>query len=284
MPCDGSTLLGVLAQPGGIGAAADARHGIGVVIVVGGPQYRAGSHRLFVRLARRLADEGYPTLRFDARGMGDSTGEPRSFEQLDDDIRAAIGGLVERQPSVRRVVLWGLCDGASACLLYLDGTADPRVAGLCLLNPWVRSEQSKARTYIRHYYRARLLDPKVWLKALRGGLAPGAIRDAITALRRTISPSASGASTNCIAFQQRMARAWSDFHGKLLLLLSDNDYTAHEFMDTLHNAPDWKAAVKQRSPESLTLTGSDHTVSAQAAFEQAANAMHSWLQRQVAGS
>lgn len=46
----------------------------GVVIIVGGPQYRAGSHRQFVLLARALATAGYPVLRFDYSGMGDSDG------------------------------------------------------------------------------------------------------------------------------------------------------------------------------------------------------------------
>ena len=39
-----------------------------MVIVVGGPQYRAGSHRQFTLLARHIAAAGYPVLRFDARG------------------------------------------------------------------------------------------------------------------------------------------------------------------------------------------------------------------------
>jgi alpha-beta hydrolase superfamily lysophospholipase len=52
---------------------------IGVVVVVGGPQYRVGSHRQFVLLARDLAAAGIPTLRFDTRGMGDSGGDFPGF-------------------------------------------------------------------------------------------------------------------------------------------------------------------------------------------------------------
>jgi len=84
----------------------------GVLIVVGGPQYRVGSHRQFVLTARRLAADGYTTLRFDATGMGDALGEPRSFEQLDDDLGSAIDALLASTPALRRVVLLGLCDGA----------------------------------------------------------------------------------------------------------------------------------------------------------------------------
>ena len=42
----------------------------GMLIVVGGPQYRAGSHRQFTLLARDVAATGVPTMRFDYRGMG----------------------------------------------------------------------------------------------------------------------------------------------------------------------------------------------------------------------
>ena len=41
-----------------------------VIIVVGGPQYRVGSHRQFVLLARSLAEQGILALRFDYTGMG----------------------------------------------------------------------------------------------------------------------------------------------------------------------------------------------------------------------
>jgi hypothetical protein len=46
-----------------------------VVIIVVGPQYRAGLHRQFVSLARTLSTAGFLVLRYDYRGMGDSDGE-----------------------------------------------------------------------------------------------------------------------------------------------------------------------------------------------------------------
>jgi alpha/beta superfamily hydrolase len=92
----------------------------GVLVVVGGPQYRVGSHRQFLLLSRRLASEGYPVMRFDYRGMGDGGGAMRSFEDVSADIGAAIEAFQRRCPSVRRIVLWGLCDAASAALLYVE--------------------------------------------------------------------------------------------------------------------------------------------------------------------
>lgn len=81
--CGTDNLFGVLNLP----ESSDQR---GVVIVVGGPQYRVGSHRQFVLLARALAQQGVPVMRFDYRGMGDSTGQQRAFDTIDNDIRSAI--------------------------------------------------------------------------------------------------------------------------------------------------------------------------------------------------
>ena len=50
-----------------------------VIIVVGGPQFRVGSHRQFALLARSLAMQGILALRFDYSGMGYSEGVLKSF-------------------------------------------------------------------------------------------------------------------------------------------------------------------------------------------------------------
>jgi hypothetical protein len=90
--CGGERLLGVISRP-----ARPARAGI--VIVVGGPQYRIGSHRQFLLLARDLARAGFAVMRFDYRGMGDSEGQTCSFEAVDDDIAAAIDAFVPGWPA-----------------------------------------------------------------------------------------------------------------------------------------------------------------------------------------
>lgn len=151
--CEGRQLLGILHY-------AESASGVGVLIVTGGPQYRIGSHRQFLLLARAFAAAGVPTFRFDHRGSGDSEGHFLGFERIGADIAAAIAAFLERSPGLERVVLLGLCDAASAILLYAPG--DPRVGGLLLLNPWVRSAESEARALVKHYYGRRLLDRAFW--------------------------------------------------------------------------------------------------------------------------
>ena len=274
LPCEGNHLLGILAEPDP--AAVGTRASLGVVIVVGGPQYRAGSHRHFVNLARSLADSGLPTLRFDVRGMGDSPGVQRDFLNLAVDLRAAIDGLLAARPQLRQVVLWGLCDGASAALLYLQTSRDTRVAGVCLVNPWVRSEESVARTYVKHYYRARLFDPKVWKKALTGGLAPHALRDALQSLYRSLC-SRTGSRPSHDSFQHRMADGLASFKGPVLVQLSDNDYTAKEFTEVTQSQPYWRHALANPAVQWCSLSGADHTLSSRQAQLQARESMAAWL-------
>lgn len=276
--CIGERLLGIVSAPG---VEFSNTHIIndttGVVIVVGGPQYRAGSHRQFVMLARHLAACGHPTLRFDCRGMGDSSGAQRSFEDFGPDIGAAVDALQLIVPGVRRVVLWGLCDAASAALLYLDETADPRVAGLALLNPWVRSEASLARTHVKHYYRQRLMQPAFWKKLFSGGVALQALNGLASNLRTATGGSAGATPSQAASYQQRMARGWQACSRPVLLMLSEDDYTAKEFSD--HSAADsqWQGALRAQPPRRLRVAGADHTCSAPAAQRAVEQATSAWL-------
>jgi len=270
--CGADTAVGVL----GLGHPA-AR--TAVVIVVGGPQYRAGSHRQFVALARRIADAGWPVLRFDVRGMGDSSGAHRSFDDLDDDIQAAIGAVQRARPAVDRIVLWGLCDGASAALLYVQRRADARVAGLALLNPWVRSDASLARTHVRHYYLQRLMEPSFWAKLLQGGVGRRALGDLLGSLHKLLPgrPSGQPALHLAMPFQQRMVLGWAGFRGDILLLISENDLTAHEFVDATRSDPHWRQALRRKPARTVQLPGADHTCSDPVAARAAETATLEWL-------
>lgn len=273
--CHGQVLPAILAQPVSPSQMASP---LAMLVVVGGPQYRAGSHRQFVKLSRHFAAVGVPVLRFDVRGMGDAEGEQRSFENLDDDIAAAIDALLASQPRGTRAVLWGLCDGASASLLYLDRRLDSRVAGVALLNPWVRSRATLARTQVKHYYAQRLLEPAFWAKLLRGGVGPGALSGLWSSLRAARIGAAIPLDEADITFQQCMARQWRRFDGHILLLLSGNDYTAREFEETVANDPAWRGAMKRAKLQRVDLPGADHTLSDAAGRLACEAATLRWLQ------
>lgn len=267
--CVGEPLLGIVSRP-----AAPAR--TGVVIVVGGPQYRAGSHRQFVLLARALAAGGFAVLRFDYRGMGDGGGDLRNFEAVDEDIGAATLALRRAVPEVANVVLWGLCDGASAALTYWQATHDTSVAGLCLANPWVRSEASQARTQVRHYYTQRLRDPAFWRKLLSGQVA----RSAIGGLLRSVRAARGvGDASARPGFRQRMAEACHQFPGPMLLMLSGRDLTAKEFLDVAREDAAWRGVLERPQLQRIDLPEADHTFSDIAQCRKAEAATLAWFRR-----
>lgn len=297
--CAGETLLGILARP-------DKPAGTALVLVVGGPQYRAGSHRQFVLLSRALAGAGFAVLRFDYRGMGDSSGAQRNFEAVSADIAAAIDTLQQCLPEVKKVALWGLCDAAAAALLYCHDTQDPRVTGLCLLNPWVRSEASLARTQVRHYYLARLQQKEFWLKLLRGGVALQALGGLVQNLRVAFAAASHAADTEAehaatgglparaggarlhaaplMPFQHRMALAWKQFQGRILLVLSGDDYTAKEFQEFAGNDPAWQNYLHHARLQRQDVPGADHTFSGAASRQQAEQITLAWAAAAVSNA
>jgi len=264
--CAGACLYGVASVP----PAPAAR---GVVIVVGGPQYRAGSHRQFTLLARALAEQGIAALRFDVRGMGDSEGVARPFEDIGADLDAAITAFMQQVPALREVVLWGLCDGASAAALY--AARDARITGLALLNPWVRTEAGAATATIKHYYRARLFDRTFWQKLASGKFDAGAaVRSAVQLAKTALAP-APAASTAALPDQVYLGLA--GFNGKLLVMLSGADLTAQEFQDASAATDNWRALMAQPRVTRHVLDGADHTCSRRDWHDQIAAWTAAWL-------
>jgi exosortase A-associated hydrolase 1 len=263
--CDGETLVGVLAR---VPRAAR----VGVLIVVGGPQYRAGSHRQFVLLARQLARAGWPSLRFDYRGMGDSSGAPRSFEHVKQDIRAAIDTFERLVPGLEGVVIWGLCDAASAALMYAP--SDRRVAGLALANPWARAPETYASTRLRHYYLQRVFAPELWRKLVSGRFDFGqSARDLwrhVSQLMRRRQPSQQ-------EYRSRMLQGLRSFAGPVLWLISGRDLTAREFLLLLQREGETARAADGSRTTRCDLPESDHTFARAEWRAEVERATAAWL-------
>jgi len=254
--CGGESLVGILSEAG---LPAER----GVLVVVGGPQYRVGSHRQFTLLARHLAERGVPALRFDCRGMGDSVGEVRTFERVGEDIRCAIDRFFASVSGLKNVVIWGLCDAASAALFYAH--QDARVSGLILLNPWVRTEQGLARARLRHYYVRRLFQASLWQKVAHGEFN---VRGAATALGKfAVDAMGRGSSLGTVEesptsespLPDRMEDALRRFQGRVLLILSGNDLVAQEFKDLVAGSHRWRKLLEGRRITRYDLPEANHT-------------------------
>ncbi len=279
--CANQALIGVLSKPASSRMASQ----LGVVIVVGGPQYRIGSHRQFVHLARALAAAGHVALRFDVRGMGDSAGPATDFQAVENDIAAAVDALLAHCPELPGVVLYGLCDGASAALMYVQARSHHPVLGLAVCNPWVRSPTTQAVTQVKHYYMQRLRDPTFWRKLWRGQVARGALADWWRQWR--LARSSGSLGTAALAhparqhefgsFQERMAAGWAGFQLPVWLLLSEKDYTAREFCEAVASDPAWRGAFERPNLTRLDLAGADHTISDPALSRLAEQSLLAWL-------
>lgn len=252
--CNGNSLVGIIDVP-------ERPLPRGVLVVTGGPQYRIGGHRQFTMLSRQLAERGIPVMRFDRRGMGDSEGEPRSFDRIDDDIGAAMREFFLQVPDMKEVVIWGLCDAATAAAFYVS--TDARVRGLVLLNPWVRTPQGAARAMLRHYYLARLGEGAFWKKVASGRLDFAA---SATTLGRNMKMAARDRGQ---ALPQRVVSSLAAFDGQVLVVLSEDDLTAREFSRLMvrHNV----------RAKRIDIGGANHTFASAKWRSQVAEASANWI-------
>ena len=275
--CDGNALVGVLNVP-------ERPERLGVLVVVGGPQYRAGSHRQFVSLARALEAGGFACLRFDYRGMGDSAAPLRSFDTVDDDIRAAIDVLMDAVPDLDGVVIWGLCDGASAA--FIHAPTDPRVQGIVALNPWVRTEASLAAARINHYYKGQVMSLGFWKRVLAGEVAIGrSLAGLAGAVKKRLyaAQGRQGGAPATRSFIDRMGEGWKRMKGRTLVVLSENDLTAREFADFCRSHPVWREAI-QAGPDFVEVADADHTFSRREWKHAVERATVDWLRERTSSS
>jgi pimeloyl-ACP methyl ester carboxylesterase len=147
-----------------------------VILLNAGIIHRVGPGRMYVKLARRLAQRGFVVLRFDVSGVGDSEGRKDNlpFERSSlEETREAMDYLA-RTRGVRSFLLGGLCTGA--VVAYQTALVDPRVGGVLLINTQglIPESEEEIQDYIanranrRYYLRSALYNPGSWLKLLRG--------------------------------------------------------------------------------------------------------------------
>ena len=268
--CAGDRMLGILHHAQGQKVS-----DIGVLLVVGGPQYRVGSHRQFVLLARALASAGIPVFRFDYRGMGDSVAEPRDFEQVSEDIRAAMDILIDRIRDVRGAVLWGLCDAATANAFYA-GT-DRRVIGQIALNPWVRTSEGEAQAFIKYYYLKRAFSRDLWRKVLSLDFdAAASLKDFLGKLGQSRG-SGMGSDSDNRALPERVRDSQTNSKQPTLLILSGQDLTAREYENRVAESPEWRQWMASSDVTLRRLDDADHTFSRAIWRDQVAAWSRDWI-------
>lgn len=175
----GNTLFGILHLPD-----ETSRRDTVIILLSPGVKNRIAPHRLYIKLARVLVGLGYPVLRYDFYGLGDSEGElsermlPDIYTSIQqglyiDDTRAAIDWL-QQEHGFRRFIVGGLCGGAITGLL--TGQVDKRVSALLgigipviLDNAGEQKTQTLTSSELDHYrgkYFRKLTDIKSIIRLL----------------------------------------------------------------------------------------------------------------------
>jgi exosortase A-associated hydrolase 1 len=233
--CKGARLAGTLDE---------GDQATGLLIVSGGNEIRSGAHAGQAAMAAQFAALGYPVMRYDRRGIGESEGQNGGFEASGPDIATAVDAFRREVPGLTRVIAFGNCDAASALALFHSGMA---IDALILANPWVIEGQAEdapttpSAAAIRARYWARLKNPRslielltgrIDLRKLAGGLARAAQKEAPTGLAGRLADALSGSTVPAA------------------ILIAERDTTALAFMAA------WKDArfdaVRQRADVTLT--------------------------------
>lgn len=215
--CDGAELIATLDDtPAGAFATT------ALLLVSGGNEVRAGAWNGQARFAARIAARGFPVLRFDRRGIGDSEGENAGFRGSATDIAAARTALRDALPLVTRVVALGNCDAASALMLAGGAGCD----ALVLSNPWTienDGEDEAPAEVVRAHYRRRLADTAAIRRLLTGQVS---LPKLARSLRAALRPAP--AAPDGLAAQ--IAQGIAGFHGPIRFLVAERDRTGLAFL------------------------------------------------------
>jgi len=167
------TLVAVVTEPSAADGTQTAPIG-GVLLLNAGVIHRVGPSRLYVHLARALAEAGWLSVRLDHSGIGDSPvrRDGLSFEQSAiAEVREVMDAL-EQSRGLRRFLLIGLCSGAVTS--FDAARVDDRVAAIVMINPQGFDENIAWNDYIqnrghaRKYWKESLFSVRSWWNALTG--------------------------------------------------------------------------------------------------------------------
>jgi exosortase A-associated hydrolase 1 len=222
-PCEGAQLAASLDM---------APATTGLLIVSGGNELRSGPWGSQAQLADRVAAAGFPVLRFDRRGVGDSEGQNGTFTSSAPDIAAAIHAFRAHVPTLRKIVAFGNCDAASALMLAKGQGCD----ALVLANPWTFEPEPVAEpepeapppeatpmppAAMRSYYLRRLANPAALKRLFSGKVKVGKMASSLVDAVKPAPPPSS--------LTQAMAEGLNAYYSPVTILLAENDRTAQAF-------------------------------------------------------
>lgn len=146
---------------------------LAVLLLTPGMLHHVGPMGLHVQLARRLANSGVSSLRYDLSGIGESLAVGTAGSSLERATEEAIQAMdwMQHAHGYQKFALFGLCSGADDALAIAQH--DSRVVGLSLMD----GLGYRTRRFYLHWFLRKQL-PKIgsaskWMALLRSVLGRG---------------------------------------------------------------------------------------------------------------
>lgn len=242
--CAGDTLAATL--DAGAGATA-------LLIVSGGNEIRSGAHAGMAQLAMRIAEQDFPVMRYDRRGIGESSGRNAGFLGSAEEITAA-AAFLRQELRVRKIIAFGNCDAASALAFFGQQAG---IDGYVLANPWVIETASDpdperpaiSSAAIRSRYWDRIRNPRTIVDLFTGRID---FRKLLTGMKQAVRSE----ENSPLAIRLRDALAGLDADADILL--AKRDTTARAFLSAW-NSGDFEAARRHHSITVKSLDSASHS-------------------------
>ncbi len=244
IPCGEETLAATLDTASGTTA---------LLIVSGGNEIRSGAHNGMASLAMQICEQGFPVLRYDRRGIGESSGQNDGFLSSAADIAAAARFLREKQQA-QKIVAFGNCDAATALALF---GSEAGIDGYILANPWVIEPSGEAEpdkptmssAAIRSRYWDRIKNPRTIIDLLSGKIDLKKLAKGLKQASRSDENS---------ALSLRLGSALSGLEQHVQILLAKRDTTARAFL-AAWNSADYETLRQENKISIETLDSASHS-------------------------
>ncbi len=291
-----SNLLAILTKTGDNGVS----HRPCVVLLNSGAIHRVGSNRLHVLLARQLAGKGFPCLRMDIPGLGDSISGSPELENKEHlpDIEPYVYEMIDllKRQGYKKFIVAGLSSGAFYAYNAILRNQDDAIIDSLIINPeqFYVAEASAETVNLAEqeggwlYYSQQLKNPQKWKKLISGKVNFRYINKIIAGKARSVAKKLTNQMSrrqlnNVDSIQDELSHDLlyiAQNNRKITFVLSEQD-PANEIIKLLGGQSISKLEARG-SLKRIRIPGADHTFSKYVPMIRMINSVTEYLEEQYA--